>query len=169
MVWYIPPLSPIMSYFEGRDSIKNPDMIFPGIDEMRVPVDYLANLLTGGNIPVIKSALYKLAMMRLYMRARTSGKSFDESKLTRVGLDANTATSLYRLLAIAKYEDRFVIPRSHKEKFEDAQSEQGTVGYDECEGCALAPQHSSMFKKAEAGESTNQIYAESFYGGIWRD
>src|SRR5699024_9147376 len=35
MVWYIPPLSPVMSYFEGRDSIKNPEMIFPGIDQMR--------------------------------------------------------------------------------------------------------------------------------------
>src|SRR5699024_12345154 len=28
MDWYVPPLSPIMNYFEGKDSIKNPDMIF---------------------------------------------------------------------------------------------------------------------------------------------
>ena len=158
-----------MSYFEGRDSMKNPEMIFPGIDQMRVPVEYLANLLTGGNVPVIKQALYKLAMMRLYMRAKTAGQDFDTTKLAKVDLTENSATSLYRLLAIAKYEDRFVIPQSNKSQFEDAQSEQGTLGYDECEGCALAPQHSSMFKKAEAGESTNQIYAESFYGGIWRD
>lgn len=169
MVWYIPPLSPVMSYFEGRDSMKNPEMIFPGIDQMRVPVEYLASLLTGGNVPVIKQALYKLAMMRLYMRAKTAGQDFDTTKLAKVDLTENSATSLYRLLAIAKYEDRFVIPQSNKSQFEDAQSEQGTLGYDECEGCALAPQHSSMFKKAEAGESTNQIYAESFYGGIWRD
>lgn len=169
MVWYIPPLSPVMSYFEGRDSMKNPEMIFPGIDQMRVPVEYLANLLTGGNVPVIKQALYKLAMMRLYMRAKTAGQDFDTTKLAKVDLTENSATSLYRLLAIAKYEDRFVIPQSNKSQFEDAQSEQGTLGYDECEGCALVPQHSSMFKKAEAGESTNQIYAESFYGGIWRD
>ncbi|MCG5036028.1 nitrate reductase subunit beta [Lactiplantibacillus plantarum] len=166
MVWYIPPLSPVMNYFEGRDSIKDPEMIFPGIDEMRIPVDYLASLLTGGNVPAIKGALYKLAMMRLYMRAKTGGKDFDAAKLQRVGLTENTATSLYRLLAIAKYEDRFVIPQNHKEQVEDAQSEQGGLGYDECAGCALAPQHGSMFKKAEAGESTNQIYAESFYGGF---
>lgn len=103
------------------------------------------------------------------MRAQTSGHDFDESKLKKVGLTASRAKSLYRLLAIAKYEDRFVIPQSNKAQLEDAQTEQGSLGYDECEGCALAPQHSSMFKKAEAGESTNQIYAESFYGGIWRD
>ncbi len=148
MVWYIPPLSPIMNYFEGRDSIKDPEMIFPGIDEMRIPVDYLASLLTGGNLEAIKNALYKLAMMRLYMRAQTSGKDFDVEKLDRVNLTEGTATSLYRLLAIAKYEDRFVIPKSHKEQVEDAQSEQGGLGYDECEGCSLAPQHGSMFKKS---------------------
>lgn len=169
MVWYIPPLSPVMSYFEGRDSIKNPEMIFPGIDQMRIPVQYLASLLTGGNVPLVKNALYKLAMIRLYMRAKTSGQDFDTSKLERVGLTEASATSLYRLLAIAKYEDRFVIPRSQKAELEDAQSEQGGLGYDECEGCAPAPQHTSMFKKAEAGKSTNEIYAESFYGGIWRD
>ena len=169
MVWYIPPLSPVMSYFEGRDSIKNPEMIFPGIDQMRVPVEYLANLLTGGNIPVIKQALYKLAMMRLFMRAQSSKQDFDEEKLAKVDLTPARAKSLYRLLAIARYEDRFVIPQSNRAELVDAQAEQGGLGYDECDGCALAPQHSSIFKKAEAGESTNQIYAESFYGGIWRD
>ncbi|GJM69263.1 hypothetical protein HMSSN036_14790 [Paenibacillus macerans] len=48
MVWYVPPLSPIMSYFEGRDSIQNPDLIFPAIEEMRTPIQYLANMLTAG-------------------------------------------------------------------------------------------------------------------------
>ncbi|QGG59972.1 nitrate reductase subunit beta [Loigolactobacillus bifermentans] len=169
MVWYVPPLSPIMSYFEGRDSIKDPDMIFPGIDEMRIPVDYLASLLTGGNKEVIKEALYKLAMMRIYMRAQTSGKAFDDSKLTKVGLTPRRATSLYCLLAIAKYEDRFVIPKNHKEQVENGYAEQGTLGYDECRGCSLAPQHSSMFRKADQGKTTAEIYSETFYGGIWRD
>ena len=31
MVWYCPPLSPIMSYFEGENTGQNPDMIFPAI------------------------------------------------------------------------------------------------------------------------------------------
>ena len=62
-----------------------------------------------------------------------------------------------------------MIPRSQKAELENAQSEQGGLGYNECEGCALAPQHRSMFQKAEAGKSTNEIYADSFYGGIWRD
>ena len=48
MVWYCPPLSPIMSYFEGQNAGQNPDMIFPAIEEMRLPIEYLANLLTAG-------------------------------------------------------------------------------------------------------------------------
>ncbi|MFD1671879.1 nitrate reductase subunit beta [Agrilactobacillus yilanensis] len=169
MVWYVPPLSPIMNYFEGKDSIHNPEMIFPAIDEMRIPVDYLASLLTGGNTTVVKAALYKLAMMRLYMRAKTAGKDFDESKLDRVNLTADRATALYRLLAIAKYQDRFVIPKSHKEYAEDTFSEQGTVGYESCDGCGLAGDRQDRFGKKQPQKTSEEIYAESFYGGIWRD
>lgn len=169
MVWYVPPLSPIMSYFEGRDSINDPDMIFPGIDELRIPLDYLASLLTGGNTEVIRDCLYKLATMRLYMRAVTCGRSFDRNRLERVGLTPESAASLYRLLAIAKYEDRFVIPMNHKERVEDVQSEQGDLGYDTCEGCALSSQYGNLFKRAAAGKSGKEIYADNFYGGIWRD
>jgi nitrate reductase beta subunit len=169
MVWYVPPLSPIMNYFEGKNSIKYPELIFPAIDEMRIPVEYLASLLSGGNVPVIKQALYKLAMMRLFMRAQTAGKPFDADKLERVGLDAQRATSLYRLLAIAKYEDRFVIPKAKKENVEPVAQEAGGLGFEECNGCALAPAHGSMFKQYKEGMSSQQIYAESFYGGIWRD
>lgn len=37
---------------------------------------------------------------------------------------------MYRLLAIAKYNDRFVIPMSHKEEIADLYSEQGMCGLD---------------------------------------
>ncbi len=170
MVWYIPPLSPIMNYFEGKDSLNNPEMIFPGIDEMRIPVNYLASLLTAGNVEPVKKALYKLAMMRLYMRAETSGKDFDVEKLSRVDLTEKTAKYLYRLLAIAKYEDRFVIPKAHRERYvEDPAAHQGGLGYEECNGCSLASLHGSMLTKAQNGKSSEEIYEESFYGGIWRD
>ncbi|MBO1915416.1 nitrate reductase subunit beta, partial [Microvirga sp. 3-52] len=94
--------------------IKNPDMIFPAIEEMRIPIQYLANMLTAGDTETVKKALQKMAMMRSYMRAVSSGKDFDESRLDRVGLSAHQTKQMYRLLAIAKYEDRFVIPTSHK-------------------------------------------------------
>src|SRR5699024_12819049 len=61
MVWYVPPLSPIMNYFEGKDSIKNPDMIFPAIEEMRIPIQYLANMLTAGDTESVKHSLQRMA------------------------------------------------------------------------------------------------------------
>ncbi|MEK4712370.1 nitrate reductase subunit beta [Sporosarcina sp. FSL K6-5500] len=183
MVWYVPPLSPIMNYFEGKDSIKNPDMIFPAIEEMRIPIQYLANMLTAGDTETVKGALQRMAMMRSYMRAVSSGKEFDESRLERVGLTAHQTKSMYRLLAIAKYEDRFVIPTAHKEGHMNAYRSQGSEGYVEmgdysmgtsespynyagikqedssCDGCGTQPQ----------AKSGKEIYEENFYGGIWRD
>ncbi len=161
MVWYVPPLSPIMSYFEGRDSIKNPDAIFPAIEEMRTPIQYLANMLTAGDADAVKEALQRMAMMRSYMRALSSGKEFDESRLDRVGLSAHQTQQMYRLLSIAKYEDRFVIPTSHKEGYMDTYRAQGSEGYDMgCDGCGPA---------MPVEKSGKEIYEETFYGGIWRD
>lgn len=164
MVWYVPPLSPIMNYFEGKDSIKNPDMIFPAIEEMRTPIQYLANMLTAGDAPAVKGALQRMAMMRSYMRAISSGKEFDESRLERVGLTAHQTQQMYRLLAIAKYEDRFVVPTSHREGYMDPYRAQGSMGYDMgCDGCGPASPNQTATKTGK------EIYEENFYGGIWRD
>ena len=75
-----------------------------------------------------------MAMMRSYMRAVSSGKDFDESRLERVGLTAHQTKQMYRLLAIAKYEDRFVIPTSHKEGHMNVYRSQGSTGYQEMGG-----------------------------------
>ncbi len=162
MVWYVPPLSPIMSYFEGKDSIQNPDSIFPAIEEMRTPIQFIANMLTAGDTVTVKESLQKMAMMRLYMRAKSSGKEFDESRLERVGLTAAQIEAMYRLLAIAKYEDRFVIPTSHKEAHLDPYRAQGMEGYNmDCGGCGVM--------SGSTNKSGKEIYEENFYGGIWRD
>ncbi|WP_210619942.1 nitrate reductase subunit beta [Mammaliicoccus lentus] len=167
MVWYCPPLSPIMNYFEGKDSIKNPDMIFPAIEEMRLPVQYLANMLTAGDTRTVKLALQRMAMMRSYMRAKSSNKEFDLSRLDRVGLSERQTKDMYRLLAIAKHEDRFVVPTSHKEGYMDTYRAQGSQGFggemfgSNCDGCGV--------QSISNGKSGQEIYNENFYGGIFRD
>lgn len=158
MVWYVPPLSPIMNYFEGKDSIQNPDMIFPAIEEMRLPIQYLANMLTAGDPEPVKEALQRMAMMRSYMRSKQTGKSFDEGRLDRLGISALQTEQIYRLLAIAKYEDRFVIPTSHKEDYLDTYHSQGSEGFgSNCGGCGMN------------GGPKNAKDDDTFYGGIWRD
>lgn len=130
MVWYVPPLSPIMNIFEGKGSTANPDDVFPAIDQMRIPVEYLANLLSAGDTEVIRTILKKMAAMRRHMRAITTGKPVDNDLLDELGLDPETVESMYRLLAIAKFSDRFVIPKAHREDVSDLLFEQGACGLD---------------------------------------
>lgn len=128
MVWYVPPLSPIASKIEGQGSSLDPADIFPAIDGMRIPVEYLANLLTAGDTGVIRQVLRKMAAMRIHMRAKQTGRESDPQMLAATGLDASTIEEMYRLLAIAKYDDRFVIPPAHREHVSDLYMEQGGCG-----------------------------------------
>ena len=68
MVGYVPPLSPVMNLVEGHGSSAAADDVFPAIDALRIPVQYLANLLSAGDETVIRRVLQQLAAMRRYMR-----------------------------------------------------------------------------------------------------
>jgi nitrate reductase / nitrite oxidoreductase, beta subunit len=128
MVWYIPPLSPIMNMFEGKGNKANAEDIFPAIDEMRIPIEYLANLLTAGDETHIRITLKKMAAMRSYMRAKQTNKQPDVRIIEELGLSEQDIEDMYRLLAIAKYNDRFVIPASHREEVAELYAEQGSCG-----------------------------------------
>jgi len=128
MVWYIPPLSPIMNMFEGVGSSANAEDIFPAIEQMRIPIQYLANLLTAGDETHIRTVLKKMAVMRSYMRSLQTNKVPNPALVENLGLTEQDIKDMYRLLAIAKYEDRFVIPASHREDVADLYDEQGSCG-----------------------------------------
>ena len=130
MVWYIPPLSPITNRVEGQGSSLEANDIFPAIDNMRIPVEYLANLLTAGDTGRIREVLRKMAVMRIHMRNQQTGKTSESELLDMVDMSAQEVEDMYRLLAIAKYDDRFVIPPAHREEVADLFSEQGSCGLD---------------------------------------
>lgn len=129
MVWYVPPLSPITNMVEGKGAAATPEDIFPAIDDMRIPVQYLANLLTAGDTEIIENVLKKMAIMRSHMRSRNLNQTPDLAMLERFGMTEKDIEEMYRLLAIAKYEDRFVIPSAHREEFANLYSEQGGCGF----------------------------------------
>ena len=103
MVWYIPPLSPIAEHVEPTEQVD-------AIDRLRIPVAYLANLLTAGDETQIRRVLKRLIALRRYMRSIRVENSLDEDVLQQAGLTPQTAREMYQLLAIAKYEERFVVP-----------------------------------------------------------
>ena len=130
MVWYVPPLSPITNTIEGKGSSLDPNDIFPAIDNMRIPVEYLANLLTAGDTEIIRDTLRAMAVMRIHMRNQQTGRESDPAMLEMVGHSKQSIEDMYRLLAIAKYNDRFVIPPSHREQVADLFNDQGSCGLD---------------------------------------
>ena len=124
MVWYVPPMSPVVSVMESRK-------LTPGetIDSMRIPLKYLANLLTAGEEAPVRLALQRLLALRGHMRSvRVDGKP-DAALLESAGLNPAMAEEMYRLLALAKYEDRYVVPTVRNEEVQDSFRKRGTAGF----------------------------------------
>ena len=130
MVWYVPPLSPIVNSLETDGYEANPDDVFPAIESMRIPVDYLANLLSAGDAEVIRDVLRRLAGMRGHMRKREVLGEHDEAIAAAAGMSVQDIEDMYRLLAIAKYDDRYVIPKAHTELAGRLMEQQGACGLD---------------------------------------
>ena len=128
MVWYVPPLSPVMSMIEGDGSEADADDVFPLIDELRIPIKYLANMLTAGDEEPVRMALKRLAAMRSYMREKTLGGEPDTAITDAVGLSSEAVERMFRLLAIAKYDERYVVPQAHGEVTNGSPQAQGGCG-----------------------------------------
>lgn len=129
MMWYVPPLSPVQSQIDQGALPTEADGVIPKANAMRFPVRYLANLLTAGDTAPIESALNRLIAMRSYQRLKHVEGRADASTLNSVGLTEAQAEEMYRYLAIANYEDRFVIPTAHEEcRQEDYYAFQGQNG-----------------------------------------
>jgi nitrate reductase / nitrite oxidoreductase, beta subunit len=56
--------------------------------------------------------------------------------LARAGLTVHQVEEMYRYLAIANYEDRFVIPTTHREYAENAFDLRGGCGFSFGDGCS---------------------------------
>ena len=80
MVWYVPPLSPVVDLLreQGHDA-EDPGTLFGAIEALRIPVEYLAELFTAGDTEIVSGVLRKLAAMRAYMRDVTLGREPDAS------------------------------------------------------------------------------------------
>src|SRR5699024_12458102 len=91
----------------------------------------LASSVTLSGTVSSKRPVPRRGMIRPYWRGLSAGKECDESKLERGGLKAQQTKEMYRLLAIAKYEDLFVIPTSRKQTHMNMYRSQGSAGYDE--------------------------------------
>jgi nitrate reductase beta subunit len=132
MVWYVPPLSPVINTAESNKSGLNG--ILPDIDDLRIPNKYLANMFTAGDEKPVKDALKKMLAMRAYMRSKLVDNEINTSVLENTGLTPGETEKMYELMAIANYNDRFVIPASHKEYAKDVFGYKASSGFSDEEG-----------------------------------
>jgi nitrate reductase beta subunit len=163
MVWYVPPLSPIQGAADaGHIGMSG---VIPDVDSLRIPIKYLANMLTAGDEKPVRLALKRLLAMRAYKRGQNVEGVEDVAVLDDVGLSVAQAEEMYRYLAIANYEDRFVVPTAHREEaLKYAQAEANGCGFSFGNGCSDGNSEVNMFggKKANRKDviASVQIWEE---------
>ncbi|MDY6828476.1 MAG: nitrate reductase subunit beta [Pseudomonadota bacterium] len=134
MVWYVPPLSPIQAAADGG-RIGTAGLI-PDVESLRIPVRYLANLLTAGSELPIVNALRRMLAMRSFKRTQTVEGVTNTALLDAVGLTEDQLNAMYQVMAIANYEDRFVLPSGHRElSTDDAYGDRNGCGFSFGDGC----------------------------------
>ena len=150
MVWYIPPLSPIQSKWE-KGQLET-DGVIPDVSKLRIPVKYLANMLTAGKEQPVTHALERMLAMRAYMRGKFVDGNPDPAVLEQVGLDVPTVEDMYKIMALAAYEDRFVIPTNHREYAGDtpldndiAYASRSECGFSFGDGCSGGHEKKNLF------------------------
>jgi len=142
----VPPLSPIQNAAEA--GAIGTDGQMPDVRNLRIPLRYLANMLTAGDEEPVAHALERMMAMRAYMRAKSIEGVQDEGIAARVGLSGRAIEEMYKVMALADYEDRFVIPTSHREAVEDAYDLRGGCGFTDGNGCSTGISETSLFGKA---------------------
>ena len=143
MVWYVPPLSPITAAANAGHMGMNGEL--PDVHQMRIPVQYLANLLTAGDTGPVVKALERMLAMRAFQRGKHVDGVHNEAVLDQVGLTVAQVEEMYQIMAIANYEDRFVIPSTHREYAENAFDVRGGCGFSFGNGCSDGQSEVSLF------------------------
>jgi len=150
MVWYVPPLSPIQNAI-SQGKIEEGGVI-PEIKSLRIPIKYLANMLTAGDEEPIVYALERMLAMRKFQRAKRLDNETLTEVLDAVGMDEHMLEDMYRIMALASYEDRYVIPTNHREYAGDtpfdnelAFDTKSSCGFSFGNGCATGESKLGLF------------------------
>ena len=136
MLFYVPPLLPVMST-QGAGSVRSDlDALFADTEKARVPMAYLGKLFAAGNDGKLRYALKKQMAVRIARRHLTVGdvtKAEAERALAQADTTWEQVDAIYRLTALATFEDRFVIPPFQREMaiemMEDPHDRRSSTGF----------------------------------------
>jgi nitrate reductase beta subunit len=118
MLFYIPPLLPVLGYSENGTYKVDAEDYFGSLDKARTPLKYMARLFTAGNEDAVRETYEKLLTVRLYKRAEQVGdmdQAKVESMMQATGLTPEACEEIFRLTSLPTFDERFVIPPIHRE------------------------------------------------------
>jgi nitrate reductase / nitrite oxidoreductase, beta subunit len=136
MLFYVPPLSAVIGSTDKGNYNLDSSEFFGSLEETRIPLKYLAHLFTGNNVGLIREVLQKLWAVRIYQRSKSSeyaGNSQAKATISEAGCSTDEVEQIYRLTALPRFQDRFVIPPYHREveigQLEDPLQHKSHIGF----------------------------------------
>jgi nitrate reductase beta subunit len=93
----------------------------------------------------VERALERMLAMRAYQRDKHVDGRINLEVLQQVGLSEAQVEDMYHVMAIANYEDRFVIPTTHREYAENTFNVRGGCGFSFGNGCSEGAGETSLF------------------------
>lgn len=119
MLFYVPPLLPVMAKTESGIYDAANEELFSPIEKARLPMEYMARLFSAGNVEHVRLALKKQYAVRLFKRLETVGDMDAEVvrlALAEVDSSEQEAEEIYRLTSLPTEKERYVIPPMHREQ-----------------------------------------------------
>ncbi|MCC6394463.1 MAG: nitrate reductase subunit beta [Bryobacterales bacterium] len=136
MLFYVPPMAPVMAQKTGTTVDNISEDLFHDIDDARAPIEYMASMFGAGNAGKVRYALRKQKAVRWYRRAVTVGDvdmATAERMLREADCSPAEAEAIYKLTSLCTFDDRFVIPPMHREQavemLEDPLAHKQGVGF----------------------------------------
>jgi nitrate reductase beta subunit len=143
MVWYVPPLSPITAAANAGQVGTNGEI--PDVNQLRIPVQVPGQPAdrrrhrAGGARARAHAGDARLPARQARRRQRQPAGA------RAGGADRAQVEDMYQVMAIANYEDRFVIPTTHREYAENAFNVRGGCGFSFGNGCSEGVTETSLF------------------------
>jgi len=124
MLFYVPPLGPVLAktgngVYDNVASDARLGPLMSSLERSRIPLRYMASLLSGGNEDIIREVYRKLVAVRVYMRAKKVKGDIpaDEVEMALAEGKTNAAEveAIWRLNSLPTFEERFVVPAMERE------------------------------------------------------
>jgi nitrate reductase beta subunit len=118
MLFYVPPLGPVLAktgngVYDNVETDARLGPLMSSLERSRIPLRYMASLLSGGNEEIIRDVYRKMVAVRVYMRAKKV-KDIPQDEVERALREGKTTgaevEAIFRLTSLPTFEERFVVP-----------------------------------------------------------